>query len=108
MPRLPIDYSKTVIYKIVCNNLNIKDLYVGSTTDFRRRKSQHKSSCEANKILKVYTMINANGGWDNWTMIEIEKYTDCLDGNQSRTRERHYYELLNANMNSRMPIQEYR
>ena len=34
MPRKEIDYSKTVIYKIVCNDLNVKDVYVGHTTDF--------------------------------------------------------------------------
>ena len=25
MPRTAIDYSKTIIYKIVCNDLNVKD-----------------------------------------------------------------------------------
>ena len=37
MPKLPIDYSKTIIYKIICCDLNIKDCYVGHTTDFTRR-----------------------------------------------------------------------
>ena len=36
-----IDYSKLVIYKIVCKNLHIIDLYVGSTTDFSSRKRMH-------------------------------------------------------------------
>ena len=43
MPRKEIDYSKTVIYKIVCNDLNVKDVYVGHTTDFTKRKATHKS-----------------------------------------------------------------
>ena len=38
MPRKETDYSKTVIYKIVCNDLTITDIYVGHTTDFVVRK----------------------------------------------------------------------
>ena len=36
MPRKPIDYSKTHFYKIVCNDTEIKPVYVGHTTDFTR------------------------------------------------------------------------
>ena len=45
MPKRIIDYQKTVMYKIVCNDLNIiKSLYVGHTTDFTNRKRQHKQN----------------------------------------------------------------
>jgi hypothetical protein len=106
MPRLPIDYSKTIIYKIVCNDLNITDIYVGSTTDFTRRKNEHKRCCTNEKSksynLKVYQTIRDNGGWDNFTMFEIEKY-NCNNSNEAHARERHYYELLNAKLNIRYP-----
>ena len=106
MPRLPIDYSKTIIYKIVCNDLNITDIYVGSTTDFIRRKWQHKSSCNNEKSKKynrkVYQTIRQNGGWENFTMVEIEKYP-CIDSNEAHIRERYYLELLNANLNIKIP-----
>ena len=106
MPRLPIDYSKTIIYKIVCNDLNITDIYVGSTTDFIRRKGQHKHSCNSEKSkkynYKVYQTIRQNGGWDNFSMVEIEKYP-CNDSNEARTRERYYFELLNASLNMIYP-----
>lgn len=106
MPKKNIDYSKTVIYKIVCNDLNITDLYVGHTTNFIKRKYAHKKVCntETDKgyNFKIYKMIRDNGGWDNWTMIEIEKYS-CNDGNKSHARERYWYEELNANMNSNIP-----
>ena len=69
MPRLEIDYSRMIIYKLVCNDLNILDCYVGSTTDFSKRKYGHKSACNNCKIknynLKVYKIIRENGGWDN-------------------------------------------
>jgi len=106
MTRKEIDYTKTVLYKIVCNDLTVTDLYVGSTTAFTKRKNRHKFNC--NNVdskeynYKVYQMIKANGGWCNWTMVEIEKFP-CNDGNEARARERYWIELLNANMNIRVP-----
>lgn len=99
MPRQEIDYFKTVIYKIVCRNLTIKDCYIGSTTDFRKRKYLHKCNCKKN-FYKVYQFINLNGGWDNWDMIEIEKYP-CMDSNEKRRRERYWMEELKAELNMR-------
>ena len=101
-----IDYSKTIIYKIVCKNEDVKDVYVGSTTRFNERRREHKKHC-INKIYKeynykVYQMIRENGGWDNWDMIEIIKQP-CKDGDESHALERHYYELLNCNMNTLVP-----
>ena len=43
MPRLPTDYSKGFIYKLCCLDVNIKDIYVGSSTNFKERKKQHKN-----------------------------------------------------------------
>jgi hypothetical protein len=106
MPKTATDYSKTVIYKIVCNDLNVTDVYVGHTTNFRNRKNHHKSSCSNENSkdynLKVYQVIRENSGWGNWSMIEIEKYP-CNDGNEARKKERYWFEILNANMNSVVP-----
>jgi hypothetical protein len=106
MPKKSFDYSKTIMYKIVCNDLSITDCYVGHTTDFIRRKYGHKSNCNCNcKIkqkYKIYQTIRANGGWDNWSMIEIEKYP-CNDINEAIARERYWFETLNANLNSLVP-----
>ena len=72
MPKTQVDYLKTVMYKIICNNLEIKKCYVGHTTDFRRRKNQHKSVCNSlDSKLFIYSFIRENGGWENWSMIEI-------------------------------------
>jgi hypothetical protein len=107
MPRKAIDYQKVIIYKLVCNDLVVKDLYVGHTTDFTNRKKSHKS-CSLNTNytgynFKVYKMIRDSGGWNNLSMIEIEKYP-CNDDNEARSRERHWYEVLNANMNTCKPM----
>jgi hypothetical protein len=112
MPRLPINYSKTIIYKIVCNDLNINDIYVGHTTDFIRRKSEHirHSNYEYKQHLTLYKTIIENGGWGNFSMIEIEKYP-CNDSNEARARERYYIELLNCTLNNIIPTRtpkEYR
>lgn len=103
MPRREIDYSKIVIYKIVCNDLSITDLYVGSTTNFANRKNTHKGYCNNNiGNSKKYQIIRDNGGWDNWSMIQIEAFP-CLNGNEAKTRERYWYENLNASLNMVVP-----
>ena len=106
MPKKNIDYSKIIIYKIVCNDLNITDVYVGHTTNFIKRKAKHKANC--NNIngkaynFKIYNTIRNNMGWLNWSMIEIEKYP-CNDINEASARERYWYELLNAKLNKNCP-----
>jgi hypothetical protein len=106
MPRLPIDYSNTVIYKIVCNDLSITDCYVGHSTDFTRRKQGHKDDCNNEKNrkykYKVYETMREKGGWDNWTMIEIEKYP-CKDANEACAKERYWFERLNSTLNMKYP-----
>jgi len=103
MPRTAIDYSKISIYHFVCKDHQITSTYVGSTTHFVNRKDSHKSSCNnPNKKghhLKIYTFIRENGGWDNWTMIEIEKYP-CKDNNEARAREQYWIEQQQNKLNS--------
>jgi hypothetical protein len=114
MTKTSIKYNNTVIYKIVCKNLNIKNVYVGHTTDLTKRKHAHKSTCnDANKKghnFKVYKFIRENGGFNNWCIIEIEKF-NCCDGHEARARERYWFEQLNADLNDEVPnqtVQEYR
>ena len=114
MPKINIDYSKCVIYKIVCNDLNVKDLYVGSTTNFVKRKQSHKNNCNCNENndkhnLKIYKTIREIGGWENWSMVEIEKYS-CNDKNEAFSRERFWLEKLDAKLNTLIPtrtVKEY-
>lgn len=114
MPKNPIKYSSTIIYKICCKDLNIKDLYVGHTTNFTKRKYGHKYRCnnENDKFynFNVYRFIRDNGGWDNWEMIEIEKFA-CQDENEAKAKERYWIEKLFCTLNKYIPlrtIKEYR
>ena len=54
MPKTPIDYTKTIIYKIICLDLEIKDNYVGSTTSFLKRKQQHNKKLNSKYIQKLH------------------------------------------------------
>jgi hypothetical protein len=106
MPRLPINYANTVIYKIVCNDLNITECYVGHTTDIVCRKQSHKKRCitETDKKhnLKVYKIIRDNGGWDDYSIIEIEKFP-CQDVQEAKKKEREWFEKLNCSLNTYFP-----
>jgi hypothetical protein len=114
MPRLPIDYSKTIIYKLCCKDPNVIEIYVGHTTDFVVRKNCHKQCCNnINKKeyhRKLYTYIRENGEWENWSMIEIEKYP-CNSVYEARAKEQEYIINLHSTLNSIIPnrtAKEYR
>ena len=89
-------------YKFVCENPEIKSCYVGHTTNFNRRKTEHKSCCNNNKCtnykLKVYQIIRENGGWDNWKMVEVNRRI-CLDKIDAYKKEQQYIEELQTDMN---------
>ena len=103
MPKENINYSNTIIYKIYCKDDTITDIYVGHTTHFIQRKYQHKIlSNESNNNLKIYKTIRENGGWDNWSMVEIAIY-NCKNSTEARIKEQIHYEKLHATLNSCAP-----
>ena len=103
---MTIDYSKTIIYKIICNDLLITECYVGHTTNIKNRITDHKNKINNVKNpkhhLKVYEFIRNNGGLDNWTFIELEKFP-CENRNQAEERERYWYDELKPILNSQRP-----
>ena len=114
MPKIPIDYSKSVFYKLVSRDLTITEIYVGHTTNFRLRKSQHKNACNSEKSrnynFRVYAFIRENGGFVNWDMIVIQRQS-CVDAYEVCAIERGYIETLGATLNSQVPgrtIEEWR
>ena len=102
MPKVEIDYSNTLIYKITCKDVTITDLYVGHTINFVQRKYAHKQGCIKEQC-KLYTTIRNNGGWDNW-MMEIIGFFKCKDQYEARQKEQEYFVLLNATLNSIEPM----
>ena len=105
MPKNIIDYSKGVIYEIVCRDINIPNKYAGSTCNFKGRKTKHKSDCnkETNTGTYVYQFIRENGGWDNWQMLQICEYP-CANKHELLFKEREYIELYGCDLNKVIPI----
>ena len=100
MPRKVTDYSRTIIYKI--QHQDKEDLlYVGSTTDFTKRKYRHKSNCKTSSKynIKLYKTIRDNGGWDCFRMIEIKKFP-CNDKREAEAEEDRIMCEMKATMNS--------
>ena len=97
-----IDYSTTPVsfYKFVCDDVEIKSSYVGHTTNFIKRKSDHRYryNDKKSKDNKLYTTIRENGGWDNWKMVEIENRI-VKDKREAQRIEQEYMEQLQTSLN---------
>ena len=100
------NYENGVIYKIYCKDPLITDIYIGSTTDFKQRKGQHKSRCNNEKSpsynMRVYKFIRENGEWDNWDSVVLEHYS-CDSKFQLLKQERYFVELLKSSLNFEIP-----
>ena len=100
------NYQNSMIYKLCCNDPNITDSYVGSTVNFKCRKSSHKSKCNnqggpAYNNYK-YQFIREHGGFENWSMILIENFP-CDTKLELLKRERYWLEELGATLNKLVP-----
>ena len=73
MPKTRIDYSKCIIYRIVCNDINITECYIGHTTNLIKRRNQHKSNCRCpyDGERKVYKFIKENGNFDKDRRLSV-------------------------------------
>jgi hypothetical protein len=104
---MPLNYQNSVVYKICCKDPEITDIYVGSTTNFKRRMTSHKSVCknEKNKHYNypVYRFIRDTGGFDNWSVVKIRDVV-CKDKYDLAAEERKEFELLGATLNSLYPV----
>ena len=103
MSKIKIDYTKIKIYKLIHNDdFNNENIYIGCTTNFCSRKRQHKHCCINEKSVgynfKVYETIRLNGGWDEWKMIEIEKYS-CFSKEEAKIRERYWIDHYKSKLN---------
>jgi len=87
------------VYRLQCLDKEVKEFYIGSTKNYRKRRNQHK--CEFNRDNKynVYKFIRENGGWENWEMIELHN-TDKITEIQRIELEQIYMNLLKPELNS--------
>ena len=96
--------SNYIMYKICPKNKDLGFCYIGQTTKFADRRRQHiKNTSSVNDKkhyhLKHYETIRNNGGWDEWEMIEIEKFNGKTKL-EARIREQELIKQYNANLNS--------
>lgn len=100
MPKNKMNFQNTVIYKIVCKDLNVKDVYIGYTTDFTKKKCLHKKYSLNPEIkyanIQLYPFIRENGGWSNFDMIQIEPFP-CNNAQEAKARERYHIEYYYNN-----------
>ena len=93
-------------YRIFCKDKYITDCYVGSTSDFERRKKQHISKCKNENdesfCLKSYRFIRDNGDFDNWD-FELLKAIDCDDKNTQYIIENEFIDKYNTTLNCDIP-----
>jgi hypothetical protein len=98
------NYQATKIYKIVCLNDDIKDIYVGSTSlELKVRYCHHVCCLTTNPDKKLSKFITENGGIENWKIELIEDYP-CNTQEERLWRERHWYDLLKPSLNYYKPI----
>jgi len=103
----------SVIYRVSCKDETIKDCYIGSSINFKQRKIEHKSRCNNENTngynFKLYKFIRDNGGFDNWKFDILEEL-ETTTSNEMLKKERYYYDLNNATLNSDTPnrsLKEY-
>ena len=93
-----LDYSKSSIYKIVCNNSG--KIYIGSTCQpLHQRLAGHVRSYKQGKYYSSSEII-AGGNYD---IILIEEYK-CENKNQLLRKEREYIESLECVNICKRPI----
>ena len=109
MPKVAMNYQNNIIYKIQHKTID-ELIYIGSTTNFAKRKCHHKKVCnnENNKEYntKKYVMIRENGGWDMFDMVLVKKYP-CNDYLEARQEEEKIRREMNANMNTNRCFKSY-
>lgn len=97
----------SVIYKIYCLDENIKDYYIGSTTNFHKRKISHKTKCNnVNDIgynMLLYKFIRANGGYNNWTFEILETFESFISKKDLHKIEGQYIKNNNPTLNCIIP-----
>jgi hypothetical protein len=87
------------VYKIVCKDENITDIYIGSTCrKLKERISSHFNAFNNNKNYKVYEFIRKNGGFENFDfkiLNEIEYFDKSMQLKQEQAYINCYKPTLN-------------
>jgi|TARA_R110000787_G_C13323028_1_gene436636 hypothetical protein len=92
MPRGKTDYQKGLIYTIKTGD----SVYVGSTTNYTKRKCRHKSNLKNENQYKIYqTIISNNSEWE----MKPYKIFPCNSKLELEIEEEKIRRELNADLN---------
>jgi len=98
-----VDFKNTVIYKLCCKDENIKNIYIGYTTNIKDRMGVHRRVClydtHKSHNQRTYTFIRENGGWDNWTYEILEEFP-CNNKIEARNKEKEWFDKLKPELNT--------
>lgn len=86
-----IDYTNTIIYRIVCGE---KSIY-GHTINLQKLKSTIKNDCSRGKKTKITTFIMENGGYEKCEWYMLEQYTNCKNNLDANLRVEYYKSIEN-------------
>ena len=96
------EFNNYTFYKFSCKTEDIECCYVGSTANFLARQRNHKYSTNNTNSkdynIKLYEIIRANGGWENWTMTIIGE-AENISLKDARIKEEEYRVNLKAELN---------
>lgn len=95
------------IYKLCIKDGSLDECYIGSTSCIRKRKYEHKSLCKnSEREQLVHRFINENGGFVNWTMVELDKI-EYNEKAELHRLEREWIERLKPKLNKTVPTRTY-
>jgi len=83
------------IYKLFSLDKEIKEVYIGSTTDPNRRFARHKRNVLKQQHIPVYNFISENGGMENWDI----KILEMCDKSQACLLEQMYINKQESSLN---------
>ena len=66
--------SNILIYKVSCKDTQIRHCYIDTTKNIYKTRYLYKQKLVTNKQDFLTEFIRNNGGWDNWEIIQLEKY----------------------------------
>ena len=92
-----------VIYLIKHKTCDDKKVYIGSTTNLKKRINKHRYDCNNEKSknynLKLYQYIRENGGFNEYEFIILECYV-CNFKHELYDREDDYIKIYPNNLNT--------
>ena len=90
MPK--IKYSNTVIYQLVCPTYD--DIYVNYTSNMYDRKYRYINPEKVRKPIDFQDTIDLHGGFVNWKIIVLEKYTECKNAVDAKNKVEEWVKIL--------------